>query len=94
MTEQPTPKKVKVPVHLAPDQPPPFDPVIPAGLRALRSGTASDHQQRVVFEWLYKHLGALGSQSYRASDPYGTAFMEGRRFVGATMLNLADEKGE
>lgn len=94
MTEQPrrSNKRAVLLVHPPVDQPPPFEPIIVAGIRALSMGTASEHQQRTVFEWIYKDLAGIGSQSFRTGDSHQTAFMEGRRFVGVVLVNLANEK--
>ncbi len=72
------------------DQAPPFEPHIAAGMKALRLGQASEHQQREVFDWLLKQAAGIGTQSFRAGDPYSTAFMDGRRFVGILMMALVE----
>lgn len=88
-----TTRRAKLSKLLPVDQPPPFEPVVQSGLRAMMTGTASEHQQIEVYRWLVQQLGGIGAQSYR-SDPNAAAFMEGRRFVATTMHNLATEKGE
>lgn len=75
------------------DQPPPFEPVVQAGMKALMAGQASEHQQVAVFNWLLKSASGIGGLSYRA-DPHATAFAEGRRFVGIMMMMLVEAKSE
>jgi hypothetical protein len=62
-------------------------------MKALMVGRASEHQQVEVFNWLLKSAAGIGTQSYRA-DPYATAFMDGRRFVGIMMMMLVEAKRE
>jgi hypothetical protein len=83
--------KAKVAKLLPVDQPPPFEPVVMAGMKALMVGQASENQQIAVFNWLLKSAAGIGTQSYRA-DPYATAFMDGRRFVGIMMMMLVETK--
>lgn len=83
-------KKALVPKLLPVDQPAPFKPVIAAGMKALHRGDATPHQQREVFDWLLKQAAGIGSQSFRAGDPYATAFADGRRFVGVQMMALLE----
>lgn len=59
-------------------------------LKALSAGTASDHQQRLAWEFIIRGACAIQAQSFRAGDPYAMAFMEGRRFAGSTLLTLAN----
>lgn len=86
-----TNKRISIPKLLPVDQPAPFSPVVAAGMKALQAGTATDHQQVEVFNWLLKSAAGIGSQSYRA-DPYATAFAEGRRFVGVQMMILLEQR--
>lgn len=84
-------KRAAIFVHPPVDQPPPFDPVVAAGMRALQAGTASEHQQQLVFDWLLKEAAGIGKVAYRP-DPHASAHMEGRRFVGVLMMYLAEWK--
>lgn len=72
------------------DQPAPFTEVVAAGMKAMARGTAEPHQQIEVFNWLLKQAAGIGTQSYRPGDPYATAFMDGRRFVGIQMMMLIE----
>lgn len=58
-------------------------------LKALAAGTASKHQQALAWEYILRSASGVQSQSFR-SDPYQTAFMEGRRFVGSVLLTLSN----
>lgn len=86
--------RAKVAKLLPVDQPPPFEPVVAAGMKALMTGTAEPHQQMKVFDWMLKQAAGIGTQSYRPNDPYATAFMDGRRFVGIMMMMLVETKRE
>lgn len=87
-----TNKRVAVPKLLPVDQPAPFTPLIVGAIKALQRGQATEHQQVSLFDWLLKNAAGIGDQSFRAGDPYATAFAEGRRFVGIQMMMLLQQK--
>jgi hypothetical protein len=63
-------------------------------VRALRRGEASARQQVMALEWLIRAAGTHDT-SFRPDGNNLTAFAEGKRFVGTTvvwMLNVADSK--
>lgn len=68
------------------DEPAAFTAAQAGALQALARGQASEHQQRVAYDWLLREAAGIGAQSFRAGDSHATAFMEGRRFVGAQMV--------
>lgn len=70
------------------DEPAPFDAAIAAAMQGLSRGQASEHQQRIAYDWLLREAAGIGQQSFRAGDSHATAFMEGRRFVAAQMVAL------
>jgi hypothetical protein len=70
------------------DAPAPFDLPDVAAVQAVYRGNASEDQQKRAMEWVIKGAAQIGSQSYRAGDSHATAFVEGRRFVGAQILSL------
>lgn len=70
------------------DQAAPYDPIIPAALKAMAQGNAQPHQQQVLLDWLIKEASGVGVQSFRAGDSHATAFAEGRRFVGVQLVHL------
>lgn len=77
------------PLPAAPaDQPAPFELPDVAALQAVYRGEGSPEQQKRVMDWIVKQASQIGGQSYRAGDSHGTAFIEGRRFVGAQILSL------
>lgn len=90
MTTQAKPRRVRAlpvaPVDKAPEA---TLPQIGA-LKALAAGTASQHQQRLAWEFILRSACAVQAQSFRPNDPNATAFMEGRRFVGSALLTLAN----
>lgn len=85
-------KRIAVPKLLPVDQPAPFTPLIVGAAKALEQGTATDHQQKSLCEWLIKSAAGIATPSFRAGDPYATAFAEGRRFVGIQMMMLLQQK--
>lgn len=87
-----TNKRISIPKLLPVDQPAPFTPLIVGAMKALQHGTATPHQQSSLCEWLLKSAAGIGDQSFRAGDPYATAFAEGRRFVGVQMMMLLQQK--
>lgn len=70
------------------DTPAGFTAAQAGAIQALSRGQASEHQQRVAYDWLVKEAGGIGAQSFRAGDSHATAFMEGRRFVAAQIVAL------
>lgn len=60
-------------------------------LRSLYRGEADERQQRLALDYIIR-AAATHDISYRPGDPHGTAFAEGKRWVGTTiiwMLNVA-----
>ena len=70
------------------DAPAAFDLHVAARIKALANGKATEAQQITAYNWIYREAGGIGAQSFRANDPYSTAFMEGRRFVAAQIVAL------
>ena len=54
-------------------------------LRACANGKASERQQKAAIEYMIRAAGTH-DMSYRPEDPHGTAFAEGKRFVGTTLV--------
>ena len=54
-------------------------------LRAVWEGVASEHQQRMAMEYMVRAFGTYDT-SFRPGDPYLTAFAEGRRHAGTTLV--------
>ena len=79
--------------------PPKADKADTAALQALARGEASTEQQKRALRWIIEAAAATYDQSYRP-DTHETAFAEGRRFVGNTLvkelkinlLNLKERK--
>lgn len=60
-------------------------------IRALQRGDASPRQQQQALQWMVRAFGTHDT-SFRPGDPHSTAFAEGRRHAGTTlvwMLNSA-----
>jgi hypothetical protein len=56
-------------------------------LRALHRGEANAGQQTRALEWLIRAFGTHDT-SFRPKDPYLTAFAEGRRHAGTTIIYM------
>lgn len=54
-------------------------------LRAVWEGVASANQQRMAMEYMVRAFG-VHDTSFRPGDPYLTAFAEGRRHAGTTLV--------
>mgnify|MGYP003655178110 CR=1 FL=1 len=54
-------------------------------IRALYNGTASSRQQIAILPYILRAAGTH-DLSYRPGDPHATAFAEGKRFVGTTLV--------
>jgi hypothetical protein len=54
-------------------------------IRALAAGNASERQQILALEYMIRAFGTHDI-SYRPDDPYATAFAEGKRFAGTTLV--------
>ncbi len=54
-------------------------------LRAVWEGQASERQQRMALEYMIRAFGTHDT-SFRPGDPYSTAFAEGRRHAGTTLV--------
>lgn len=72
----------------AADAPAGFNVAVVGAIQATYRGTASEHQQMLAMEWIMKQAANLPGVSFRAGDSHATAFLEGRRFVGAQILSL------
>ena len=54
-------------------------------IRAVWEGVANQRQQRMALEYMIRAFGTHDT-SFRPSDPYLTAFAEGRRHAGTTLV--------
>ena len=54
-------------------------------LRALYDGKATERQQKIILPYIIRAAGTH-DLSYRPGDPHATAFAEGKRFVGTTLV--------
>lgn len=70
------------------DAPAGFEIADVAAVQAVYRGEGTPDQQKRAMEWVIKGAAQIGQQSYRAGDSHATAFVEGRRFVGAQILSL------
>ena len=71
----------------APYRPVPYEPRHAGAVQALIRGDCPPHQQQEFIRWLIEDCCATYDQSYRV-DPYNTAFAEGRRFCGNTVVKM------
>lgn len=54
-------------------------------LRAVWVGQGTERQQRLALDYIIR-AAATHDTSYRPGDPHGTAFAEGKRWVGNTLI--------
>ena len=79
---------------LKPTDPAPVTPYTLRALRALHQGVAGPEQQKHFLEWLVKHVANIGGISFVPGQTDTTAFLEGRRFVGKTIVDALEIKPE
>ena len=56
-----------------------------SAVRAVWAGVANPRQQKMAIEYMLRAFGTHDT-SYRPGDPYLTAFAEGRRHAGTTLI--------
>ncbi len=68
--------------------------MIAAAFGALQNGQASSHQQKVAMNWLIIECCDYYGLSYRPGEDgrRDTDFAEGKRFVGAQVVKMANIK--
>lgn len=71
--------------HKNVDERPDYTEAEVQALRALQRGTASAEQQERALAYIIRAAGTH-DQSYRPGDSEATAFAEGKRFVGTTLV--------
>ena len=71
--------------HADPMQRPDYTEAEVQAVRALQRGEATERQQVLALEYMIRAAGTH-DQSYRPGDPHATAFAEGRRWVGNTLI--------
>lgn len=68
--------------------PPDYTPADINAMQALSTGAANEDQQRRAFKWILETAAQTYGLSYRPESDRDTAFAEGRRFVGLSMVKL------
>jgi hypothetical protein len=58
-----------------------------SAVQLLQQGECPEHLQQEFLRWLIEDVARTYDQSYRV-DPYNTAFAEGKRFVGNTVVKM------
>jgi len=71
--------------HENPVERPDYTEAEVSALRALWDGAANPRQQRLAMEYLIRAFGTH-DLSFRPTDAYLTAFAEGRRHAGTTLV--------
>lgn len=74
--------------HRDPAHPPDYDLATFTAIRSVAQGNGTPEQQRRAIEWIVHTAADTYGLSYRANDTTGTAFAEGRRFVGLAVVKL------
>lgn len=81
------------PAQTAPKKPPPYfrcdwEIADASALQALAAGTADATQQKRALDFVIKRVSGYYDLSYQPGMPDAMAFMEGRRFTGAKIVEL------
>lgn len=71
--------------HKDPIERPDYTEFEAQAIRALVEGNASARQQKAILPYIIRAAGTH-DLSYRPGDPHATAFAEGKRFVGTTLV--------
>lgn len=71
-----------------PYAPAPYEAQHVSAVQLLEKGECPPHLQQEFLRWLVNDVCRTFDQSYRV-DPCDTAFAEGRRFPGNTMLKMS-----
>ena len=70
-----------------------YDDATIYAVRAWRDGNADAGQQKIAFDWVVRALCRYPDQAFRLGGEDGrraTDFMEGRQFVGRSILKLLE----
>lgn len=69
-------------------KPPPYDASIVTAIQQLERGECGGELQKKALAWIINVAAATYDQSYRPGDTHETAFAEGKRFVGNTIVKM------
>ena len=72
-------------LHESPTDRPDYTEFEIQALRAVYEGSATERQQVAVLPYILRAAG-IHDMSYRPADSHATAFAEGKRFVGTTLV--------
>ena len=59
-----------------------------SAIQQLERGEATPEMQRRALSWIVNEVCGTYDQSYREGDTHETAFAEGKRFVGNTLIKM------
>lgn len=68
--------------------PPPYEAADITAIQAVAAGDADREQQQRAFKWIIEVAAQTYGLSYRPESERDTAFAEGRRMVGLSMVKL------
>lgn len=88
MNERRRPTKDEIELALRADRPAHYEAADVEALQALLRGDASAYQQKRALDWIINHASNYYDLSYRGEKTHDSAFLEGRRFVGAQVIKL------
>ena len=72
-------------LHKDPIERPDYTEAEVQSIRACWRGEANERQQKMTIECLLRVFGTHDT-SYRPGDPHATAFAEGKRYAGTTLV--------
>ena len=81
---------MKKPTKIDPWKPAEYELADASAMQALLNGTADSNQQRRAIDWIVQIASGAYDLSYRpgSDGERDTAFAEGRRFVGLSIVKL------
>ena len=68
--------------------PTPYEAADITAIQQLEQGTATPDLQQRALKWIVECASMTYDQSYRPGDTHETAFAEGRRFVGNSIVKM------
>ena len=65
-----------------------YDAADITAIQQLEQGVAGPDMQKRALKWIIETVAETYDQSYNPGDTHGTAFAEGRRFVGNSIVKM------
>lgn len=75
---------------LAVDAFPEFEPKHVGAAKAFKTGTASPHQQQLLWNYLMMDICKVGALSFRSGSDRDSAFADGKKYVGYVLQKMTE----